>query len=106
MHCNKLWYRNCLYYCHTKTCLTTVCKSFFGGVYHNPYTIFVKLEQIGIQVPKQDCIYPYYACYDFEAYLYCEQLPENGPKLLFKARHVPMNVGIASNVPGLKKSVL
>ena len=57
MHCDKLWYRNCDYYRHTKTCLTTVRESFPGGVYHNPCTIFEKLEQIGIQVPKQDRIY-------------------------------------------------
>ena len=84
IHCDKLRYRNCDCYHHTKTCLTTFRKSFRGGVYHNPYTIFEKLEQIGIQVPKQDRIYPYYACYDFKAYLYCDQLPENGPKLCVK----------------------
>ena len=62
MHCDKLWYRNCHYYRHNKTCLTTVRESFPGGVYRNPSTIFKKLEQIGIQVAKQDRIYPYYAC--------------------------------------------
>ena len=103
MHCDKLWYQNRNYYRHTKTCLITVHKSFPGGVYHNFYTIFEKLKQIGIQVPKKDRFYPYYACYDFEAYLYCDQLPENGPKLSFEARHVPMSVGIASNVPGFEE---
>ena len=103
IHCDKLWYCNSHYYRHTKICLTTVRESFPGGVYHNSYTIFEKLEQIGLQVPKQDRIYPYYACYDFEAYLYCDQLPENGPKLLFKVRHIPMCVGIASNVPGFEE---
>ena len=46
---------------------------------------------------------PFYAYYDFEAYLYRDQLPENGPKLSFEARHVPMSVGIASNVPGFEE---
>ena len=99
MHCDKLWYQNRNYYRHTKTCLTTVRESFPESVYHNSYTIFEKLEQIGIQVPKQDRFYLFYAYYDFEAYLYRDMLPENGPKLLFEARHVPMSVGIASNVP-------
>ena len=103
MHCDKLWYRNCHYYRHTKTCLTTVHESFPGGVYHNFYTIFEKLKQIGIQVPKQNRFYPYYACYDFEAYLYRDQLSENGPKLSFEARHVPMSVGIASNILGFEE---
>ena len=103
IHCDKLWYQNRNYYRHTKTCLTTVHENFPGGVYHNSYTIFERLEQIGIQIPKQDRFYPFYACYDFEAYLYRDQLPENGPKLLFEARHVPMSVGIASNVPGFEE---
>ena len=103
MHCDELWYRNCDYYRHTKTCFTTVHESFPRGVYHNSCTIFEKLEQIGIQVPKQDRFYPFYACYDFEAYLYHNQLPENGPKLSFEARHVPVSVGIASNVPGFEE---
>ena len=103
MHCDKLWYQNRNYYRHTKTCLTTVRESFPEGVYHNSYTIFEKLEQIGIQVPKQDRFYLFYACYDFEAYLYRDLLPENGPKLLFEARHVPISVGIASNVPGFEE---
>ena len=102
-HCDKLWYQNYNYHRHTKTCTATVHESFPGGVYHNPHTIFEKLEQIGIQVPKQDRIYPYHACYDFEAYLRRDQLPENGPKLLFEAHHVPMSVGIASNVPGFEE---
>ena len=71
---------------------TTVYRSFPGGVYHNLHTIFETLEQIGIQVPKQNRIYPYYACCDFEAYLCRDQLPENGPKLMFEARHVSMSV--------------
>ena len=95
MHCDKLWYQNRNYYRHIKTCLTTVHKSFPGGIYHNSYTIFEKLEQIGIQIPKQDRFYPYYA------YLYRDQLPENGPK--FVVRHVLMSVGIAFNVPGFEE---
>ena len=58
MHCDKLWYPNNHYYRHTKTCLTTVHESFPGVVYHNSYTIFEKLEQIGIQFLKQDRFYP------------------------------------------------
>ena len=103
IHCDKLWYHNCHYYRHIKTCLTTVHENFPGGVYYNSYTIFERLEQIGIQIPKQDRFYPFYACYDFEAYFYRDQLPENGPKLSFEARHIPMSVGIASNVPGFEE---
>ena len=52
VYCSKLWYQNCYYYRHTKTCTTTVRKNFPGRIHRNPYTIFKKLEQIGICVPK------------------------------------------------------
>ena len=91
------------YYRHTKTCTTTVQESFPGGIQCNPFTIFEKLEQIGTCVPKQVPFYPYHACYDLEAYLVRENLPKNGPKLVFEANHVPMSVGIASNVPGFEE---
>ena len=55
MHCNKLWYQNCHYYRHTKTCLTTVCESFPGGVYHNyhnPYTI-ENLKKLEYRFPNK-----------------------------------------------------
>ena len=45
------------------------------------------------------------ACYDFEAYFSQEHLPRNGPKLSFEARHVPMSVGIATNVPNFENGV-
>ena len=103
VHCSKLWNHNRNYYRHTKTCTTTVCESFPGFIYRNPCTIFEKLEQIGTCVPKQVPFYPYHACYDLEAYLVRENLPKNGPKLVFETRHFPMSVGIASNVPGFEE---
>ena len=32
-----------------------------------------------------------------------KNLPKNGQKFVFEASHVPMSVGIASNVPGFEK---
>ena len=76
VYCSKLWYQNCHYYGHTKTCTTTVRKSFAGGIHCNPYTIFKKLKQIGICVPKQDRFYPYHACCNFEAFIARRNLPK------------------------------
>ena len=54
IHCGKLWDRNCDYYCHSKTCKTTVCDVFPGGIHKNPPTTFKKLEEIGICVPANE----------------------------------------------------
>ena len=52
IHCGKLWDQNCNFYRHTKTCKTTVCDLFPGGIHKNPATVFEKLEEIGICVPQ------------------------------------------------------
>ena len=54
IHCGKLWDQNCDYYRHTRTCKTTVCDLFPGGIHKNPATIFEKLEEIGICVPVNE----------------------------------------------------
>ena len=105
IHCGKLWDRNCLYYLHTKTCETTVCNLFPGGIHKTPPTIFEKLEEIVICVPANKRFFPYFSCYDFEAYFSQENLPGNDSKLGFEARHVPLSVGIATNVPNFENRV-
>ena len=105
IHCGKLWDQNNNYYRHTKTCKTTVRDLFPGGIHKNPATVFEKLEEIGICVPANERFFPYFACYDFEAYFSQEHLPGNGPKLSFEARHVPLSVGIATNVPNFENGV-
>ena len=105
IHCDKLWDSNRNYYRHTKTCKTAVHDLFPGGIHKNPRTIFEKLEEIGICVSANERFFSYCACYDFEAYFSPENLPESGPKLSFEARHVPLSVGIATNVPNFENGV-
>ena len=44
--------------------------------------------------------YPYRATFDFESYFSDERLPANSDKLQWSARHIPLSVSVASNVPG------
>ena len=44
--------------------------------------------------------YPYRATFDFEGWLDTEQLLSDSDKVHWVARHVPLSVGVASNVPG------
>ena len=105
IRCGKLWDQNNHYYCHTKACKTAVCDLFPGVIHKNPSSILETLEEIGICVPANERFFPYFACNDFEAYFSQENLPGNGPKLSFKARHVPFSVGIATNVPNFENGV-
>ena len=104
VHCDKLWYRNCDYYRHTKSCTTTVCEVFPGGIHKNPATIFEKLEEIGIVVPHCDRHFFFFACYDFEVYFSKKQI-SNSVILTLDASHIPLSFAIASNVPGYKSGV-
>ena len=104
VHCDKLWYRNCDYYRHTKSCTTTVREIFPGGIHKNPATIFEKLEEIGIVVPHCDRYFPFFACYDFEAYFSKKQI-SNSSMLTLDACHIPLSVAVASNIPGYESGV-
>ena len=76
---------------------------FFQGVFIKTHAQYLKkLVGIGICAPANEKFFPYFACYDFEAYFSQENLPGNGPKLGFEACHVPLSVGIATNVPNFE----
>ena len=104
VHCDKLWTKNNNYYRHTKSCTTTVREIFPGGIHKNPATIFEKLEEIGIVVPHCDRHFPFFACYDFEAYFSKKQI-SNSSMLTLDACHIPLRVAVASNVPGYESGV-
>ena len=107
-HCTKsnvLFNRNGNFYRHMKSCSGKVRETFPGGVYRNPPKLFERLGEIGIRVPPEDKHYPFFACFDFEAFFFKENLPSSGPKLSYEIRYVPMSVAIASCIPGKKDPV-
>ena len=104
VHCDKLWNDISHYYRHTKICTTTVREVFPGGIHKNPATIFEKLEEIGIVVPHCDRHFPFFACYDFEAYFSKKQI-SNSSMLTLDACHIPLSVAVASNIPGYESGV-
>ena len=104
VHCDKLWDHSGNYYRHTKICTTTVREVFPGGIHKNPATIFEKLEEIGIVVPHCDRHFPFFACYDFEAYFSKKQI-SNSPMLTLDTCHIPLSVAVVSNIPGYESGV-
>ena len=62
-------------------------------------TVFDKLEEYGICVPRTQRIFPWFIVYDFEAMLVPIQ-GEGSEKLSWTAQHIPISVSICSNVDG------
>ena len=97
---NSLWKYPSLLKRHELTCEAGVRHVYNGGVYHPPPSVFERLDDEGIVVDEGLRYFPYRATFDFECYFSDERLPVNRDKLQWSARHVPLSVSVASNVPG------
>ncbi len=90
---------------HEMTCDGNVKHIFPGGAYKSPPSVFEKLRKEDIEVEESMKYFPYRATYDFECYF--EEVGQNSSqqtsKLRVEARHVPLSVSVASNVPGYDK---
>ena len=85
---------------HELTCEAGVNQIYKGGVYRPPSSIFERLDDEGIIASPVLRYFPYRATFDFECYFSDERLPVNSDKLQWSARHAPLSVSVASNVPG------
>ena len=84
---------------HERTCTGGVRRIYPGGVYHSTPSVFERLDDENIRVPESLRYYLYRATFDFE-YFDTKQLPLDSNKVHWVARHVPLSVSVASNVPG------
>ena len=109
MYCHSWRCRNCeqaLWKCpydlhrHERTCTEGIKRVYKGGVYRPPASIFERLDDEGIIVSPVLRYFPYRATFDFECYFSDERLPTNTDHVEWIARHVPLSVSVASNVPG------
>ena len=85
---------------HERTCTEGIKRVYKGGVYHPPSSIFERLDDEGIIVEDVLRYYPYRATFDFECYFDRNNVPADTNTLQWSARHVPLSVSVASNVPG------
>ena len=69
-------------------------------MYHTTPSVFQRLDDEGITVAETLRFYPYRATFDFECFFDGEALPANSDRVQWIARHVPLSVSVASNVPG------
>ena len=85
---------------HELTCPGGIRRVYKGGVYHPTPSVFQRLEDEGIHVVDVLRFYPYRATFDFECFFDGENLPNATDHVEWVARHVPLSVSVASNVPG------
>ena len=97
---DSLWKRPWELHRHESTCEAGVRHVYNGGVYHPPPSVFERLDDEGIVVEKMLRYYPYRATFDFECYFDRDNVPADTNTLQWSARHVPLSVSVASNVPG------
>ena len=95
-----LWKSSWELHRHERTCEAGVNRIYKGGVYRPPASIFERLDDEGIIASPVLRYFPYRTTFDFECYFSDERLPVNSDKLQWSARHVPLSVSVASNVPG------
>ena len=97
---NSMWKRPAWLERHELRCEAGVNRIYKGGVYRPPASIFERLDDEGIIVSPVLRYFPYRATFDFECYFSDERLPTNTDHIEWIARHVPLSVSVASNVPG------
>ena len=85
---------------HESVCDADVNREYKGGVYRPPPSIFQRLDDEGIVVDEALRYYPYRATFDFESYFIGGNLPADTDHVQWSARHVPLSVSVAYNVPG------
>ena len=85
---------------HERRCSGTTKHVFHGGVFKPPMSIFEKLENHGITIPKHiNRIYPYRATYDIECYMKPATSLKNTEKLEWVSEHEVASISVCSNVP-------
>ena len=85
---------------HERTCEGGIRRVYKCGVYRPPSSIFERLDDEGIIVEDVLRYYPYRATFDFECYFDRDNVPADSDRVQWIARHVPLSVSLASNVPG------
>ena len=87
---------------HERTCEGGIRRVYKGGVYRPPSSVFERLDDEGVVVSDSLRFYPYRATFDFECFFDRDNVPADSDKVHWIARHVPLSVSLASNVPGLE----
>ena len=102
---DSLWKSSWALHRHESVCDADVNREYKGGVYRPPPSICQRLDDEGIVVDEALRYYPYRATFDFECSFDKSNLPPDSNTLQWVARHIPLSVSVASNVPGYEPAL-
>ena len=97
---DSLWKQPSILAKHEMTCEGDVRRVYKGVVFHPTSSVFQRLDDEGIHVVDILRFYPYRATFDFECFFDETYLPTDTDHVQWVARHRPLSVSVASNVPG------
>ena len=86
---------------HEKTCESATNLIYPGGFLKQKRNVFEELEGLGFHFEDKAKFFPYFAVYDFEVYFNWRIQPSTS-NTQWIAEHVPISVGLCSNVPGFE----
>ena len=89
---------------HESVCEGGIRRIYPRGVYQPSPSVFQRLEDEGFVFVEYLRYFRYRGTFDFECYFSDEQLPSNTYRGQWSARHIPLSVSVASNVPGHENS--
>ena len=97
--CDVLWYGCKDFLRHCRSCLGKSQVRYSGGVYHNPKTVFKRLQEMNFRSNRSETL-PLLLYIDLECLFSQQDLPDGTDKLQFTARHIAMSFSVASCIPG------
>lgn len=101
--CKKGWKHAGHFNRHVKTCEVGIKEKYTDGVFQLKKTVFNKLEEVGINVPKKDRIFPYRSTLDIECLLEKSDQTQDTEKTSYLHQHSFVSVSVCSNVPGYRE---
>ena len=96
-HCDKLFKLIGKAKQHEKMCYQSTKFRYPGGYHRVATSVFEDFESNRIHVPEEDRLYPFFACFSFEAML-VKNRQQKGDATTVLQSHQPISVAVASNV--------
>ena len=97
--CHRHFERLSNWKAHRGACATATQFKFPGNHHKLTPTVFERLEEFGIIVPKHEQTYPYFAVFDFESLLAHTSQSQDSDRTKWIRKHEAISVSLCSNLP-------
>ena len=102
-HCRRLFTQFYLVTRHQRACKKMARLKFPAASYVYFKSVFDELSHVGIIVPPDKRVNPWFVVYDFESILAKCDFQTAGKQTRYTSMHIPVSVSVCSNIPGYTK---